>query len=241
MRIRDLDGDQLGTDAAGSFRAYPPRGDLVLSAFLGERLALHDVAGLDRREAAAWAATHAHAARFVARRDADAPVLQGVVAGPQGPDARIELRFSEPLAAYDGTAGGFVSPTLGDDAADLANYTFAVASKTAKIADVTLDGDDATEVDPRTTATLGDDALRNRELRFAAGAFVTSRAGALPGSVLIELDPFDARRVVLTVIDRPDFFDPALSHLKARARVGDPAGNVPRDRTADAHTPVTAL
>lgn len=241
MRIRDEDGEQLGTDADGSHRTFPPRGDLILAAFLGDHLALRDLDGLDRGEEEAWAATHRHAVRFAMRRDETAPELLAVVAGPQGNDARIELRFSEPLAAYDGTSGGFVSPRLGDDADDLANYTFAVSTKTAKIADVALDGDDATEVDPRATATLTESGLRNRELRFAAGAFVTTRDGAAPGSVLLRLDPFDAHRVALLVIDRPDFFDPALSHLKARARIGDPAGNVPTDRAADRRTPVAAL
>lgn len=243
QRIRDVDGDQLGTDATGSLGAYPARGELVLSAFLADHLALADVAGLaDGGEAEGWAATHANAIRFEVARDEAAPELLGVVAGAQGDDTRIELRFSEPLAAYDGTGGGFQHPRVGDDAADLANYTFAVAAKASKIDDVALDGDHAAAIDPRVTASIGATAdLRGEELRFDPAAFVTSRVGAAAGSVLIEVDAFDPRRVVLVVIGRPDFFDPALGHLKARARIGDPAGNTVTARDADAHTPVAAL
>jgi hypothetical protein len=240
MRVRDLDGEQLGTDAAGSFRTYPPRGDLVLGAFARADLALRDVDGLAGRAAAAWAATHRHASRFTAWRDVEAPALVAVAAGTQGNDARIELRFSEPLLAFDGTSGGFVSPRLGDDPEDLENYSFAVSTKTAKIEDVELDGDRAEDVDPRTTTALTT-AHRNRELRFAAEAYVAAREGAAPGSVVVRVDPFDPRRVVLLVVDRPDFFDPALSHLKVRARIGDPAGNTTRERDADREARVAAL
>lgn len=242
QRIRDDDGDQLGTDDTGSLSGYPARGDMILSAFVAENLALRDVGGLDDdSDEAAWAATHTNVVRFTAGRDTTTPELLGVVAGIQGNDARIELRFSEPLAAYDGASGGFIHPRLGDDADDLGNYTFAVATKSTKIEDIDLDGDDATAVDPRVTATLAASELRNTELRFAPGAYVESRTGAAAGSVLIEVDAFDPRRVILVVLDRPDFFDAALSHLKVRARIGDPAGNTIRDHDADDHTPVAAL
>ncbi len=242
QRIRDTDGEQLGTDHTGKLTRYPARGDLLLSVFVADHLALRDIDGLaDGSDEAAWAATHLNVVRFSTWRDVDAPELLGVVAGPQGDDTRIELRFAEPLAAYDGSTGGFVHPRLGDDGDDLANYTFAVSTKAAKVEDVTLDGDRPTIVDPRTMPTLAASDLRNTELRFATAAFVPNRTGAAAGSVMIEVDPFDPRRVILLVLDRPDFFDPALSHLKVRARIGDPAGNTVSERQADDRTPIAVL
>lgn len=242
QRIRDQEGDQLGTSHTGSLTTYPARGDLLLSVFAADDLALRDIGGLVADgEEAAWASTHLNAVRFSTWRDTSPPELLGVVAGTQGDDARIELRFSEPLAAYDGSAGGFMHPRVGDDAGDLENYTFAVSTRSSRIDDVSLDGDRPTLVDPRVTASLSASDLRDTELGFDAAAFVTSRTGAATGSVLIEIDPFDPRRVTLVVIDRADFFDPALSHLKVRARIGDPAGNSVSEHDADDRTPIAVL
>lgn len=244
QRIRDGDGNQLGTSAAGSQTAYPAAGDLVLGVFKARRLRLNDVPGLDAgSRAARWAATHDDVVRFEVAKDEQAPSLLGVRAVYIGDETRLELSFDEPMGAFNGTTGAFIAPSMGDSADDLANFSFAVDESADELADRELDGeDDAVEVDPRAVATWGGDGQRRKEFRFAAGAFAATRAGAATGSVVVEIDDRDPRKVWVAVVGKPRFFHPSAAAIRARVEgIADPAGNEVKAKAADALLPIGTL
>ena len=242
--IRDLAGRQLGTDAAGSQSAYPAAGDLVLGAFKARRLRLNGVDGLEAgSRAALWAATHDDVVRYELATDEQAPTLQGVRTVYIGQETRLELTFDEPMGAYNGTTGAFIADSLGDDAADLANFSFAVDESAEELGDRKLDGDaDIVTVDPRTTLTWGTNAHHAREFRFDPAAFVATRAGAVAGSVLVEIDDRNPRKVWVAITERPRFFHAASAAIRARVEgIADPAGNEVRAKDADVALPVGSL
>lgn len=244
QRIRDAEGNQLGTDATGSHTAYPAAGDLVLGAFKARRLRLNDVPGLTAgTKAAAWAATHDDVIRFEVAKDEQAPSLLGVRAVYIGDETRLELSFDEPMGVFNGTTGAFIAASLGDSADDLANFSFAVDESADELTDRGLDGeDDAIEVDPRAVASWGGDGERRKEFRFAAGAFAASRAGAAAGSVVVEIDDRDPRKVWVAIVGKPRFFHPSAAAIRARVEgVADPAGNAVRAKAADAQLPIGTL
>jgi hypothetical protein len=243
-RIRDAEGNQLGTDAAGGTTAYPEAGALVPGVFKARRLRYSAIEGLtEGSREARWAATHDDVVRFEVARDEQAPTLAGVRAVYIGDDTRLELTFDEPMAAFNGTTGGFVAPTLGDDPTDLANYSFVLDESTDEAGDESLDGDRvAVEVDPRTATTFGARADLGKEFRFAPGAFAASRAGAPAGSVVVEIDDRDPRKVWIVIAERPRFFAAAAAAIRARAEgVADPAGNATSEKRADAVAPIGSL
>lgn len=241
QRIRDLDGRQLGTDATGSADAYPPAGDLVLGAFKAPQLVDVPVIGL-AGAAARWASTHDDVVRFTLAPDEDTPMLIGARAMTIGRDTRIALTFDQPMAAFAGGVGAFVAPTLGDDATDLANYTFAVGRTRDEAAGASLDGSAAIDVDPQAVTAFGDESQRGKEFRFAAGAFAATRAAAAPGQVVVALDERDARKVWLTIAERPYFFGEAAGAIAARVvAVADPAGNAIGSGAADSHVAIGEL
>lgn len=241
IRIVDPRGKQLGTNAAGSLAAYPAAGKLILSAIKAQDIAIRTTPGLTAGSLEAmWAATHLNAGAFKVKEDGEAPKLMGVEASQIGSDTRLELTFSEAMTAYNGTLTGYRSAEL----VDLANYTFAIAEDSADLEGVKLDGtvDAALIVNPLVTATFGAAADREKEFRFDAAAFAAARAGAPAGSVVVEVDPLDAKRVFLYVVGRPAFFDAELSGLKARvADLADPAGNLINKANADANIKMGAL
>lgn len=244
QRIHDRDGYQLGTDAAGSQDAYPAAGDLVLGVFKARRLRLDAVGGLTAGSGEArWASTHDDVVRFELARDEQAPSLQSVRAVYIGDETRLELTFDEPMGAFNGTTGAFIAPSLGDDVTDLQHFSFAVDESADELADRSLDGeDDATEVDPRAVASWGGEGERRHEFRFAPGAFAATRAGAAVGSVVLELDDRNPRKVWLVIAGRPRFFHPAAAAIRARVEgVADPAGNEIREKRADAILPIGTL
>lgn len=244
QRVRDHEGNQLGTDAAGAQTLYPAAGDLVLGAFKARRLRLNDVPGLTAGSSEAlWAATHDDVVRFEVARDEQAPSLQSVRAVYIGGETRLELTFDEPMGAFNGTTGAFIAPSLGDDATDLANYSFMVDESADELSDRELDGDaDASEVDPRAVTSWGARGESRREFRFAAGAFAATRTGAPAGSVVVELDDRNPHKVWLAITGRARFFHPSAAAIRARAEgVADPAGNVIRARRADAILPIGTL
>lgn len=99
------------------------------------------------------------------------------------------------------------------------------------------------DLDPRTAPSFGaDDNTQEREFRFAAGAFAPQGAGAATGSVVVELDDRDPRKVWVVIVCRERFFAPEVSALMARAGgIADPAGNLIGDRRADAATATGTL
>ncbi len=244
QRIRDRDGNQLGTDAAGSQTAYPAAGDLVPGVFKARRLRLNAVDGLaEGSRDARWAATHDDVVRFELTRDEQAPSLLGVRAVYIGDDTRLELTFDEPMGAFNGTTGAFIASSLGDDATDLANFSFAVDESADELADRSLDGEnDARVVDPLTATSWGGDGERGREFRFAPAAFAATRAGAVAGSVLVELDDRNPRKVWVVIAGRPRFFHPSAAAIRARVEgVADPAGNEIAAKRADTILPIGTL
>lgn len=242
-RITDAAGKQLGTNAAGSLSSYPGAGRLILSAFQAPNLNLSAITGLTAGSAEArWAATHLNQGAFKLNKDTTAPKLEALEVARIGDDTRLELMFSEPMAAYNGTTSGLVSAELGNDATDLANYTFALGKAASEIDGVKLDVASPAEVDPKAVASYGASADRGKAFRFAPNAFAASRAAAVQGSVVVEVDPLNARRVLLTIIDRPGFFHDEATAIKGRViNVADPAGNAITSRNADENVQTGSL
>lgn len=208
-RILDKNGKQLGTDANGSFSAYPAAGHLILGAFKPQTLALKTITGLTAGGAAeAWAATHDNVADFKVAKDDVAPTITGVDVVKMDNATRVELTFSEPMAAYDGGSNSFKQASL----TDLTNYTFALGASGDNLADFKMDGSTDVADLTSTTATYGAADERIKEFKFASGA-------------TISVDPLNAKRVFFT-INKPNFFNVEARDLKVRvAGVADPAGN----------------
>lgn len=243
-RIRDGDGNQLGTDQDGRLSRYPALGDLVLAPFQERDLRLSTITGLtDNSVEARWAATHDNLAGFEVKRDNLRPVLTSVDAAVVGNDTRIELTFSEPMAAYNGTSTGLRHPGLGDDANDLLNYVFMLGERVGDLDDQNLDEDDAVTINPLVTTSYGAvDNEREKEFRLDGAAFVSSRTGAADGSVFVDVDSKNPSIVRLHVIGRPNFLARQARFLKARVEgVGDPAGNSIQDKDADKNQPIGAI
>lgn len=240
-RITDGAGNQLGTNDAGSLSSYPAVNAVIRSVFKPESLSLKTVPGLAAgSKEAAWAATHTNASSFKVAKDKTAPTLVSVTASNLSNDTRIALTFSEPMAAYNGTATGLTQASV----LDLANYSFAVGETASDLESTKLDGlvDLGLVIDPQTRATFAAESDWEREFRFDAAAFTATRTGATTGQVVVEVDPLDARRVMLTVVGRARFFGLEASALKARAeRVQDPAGNAITGSSADRNTPTGRL
>jgi hypothetical protein len=127
--IEDPRGNQLGTNAAGGL-PRPPVGDLLSNAFKALDLAYDGTPGQ------AWAQTHTSAVPFEVRSDAIAPKLVGVSVVEDNQDLRIELTFSEPMAAYVGSGKAHIAPSV----FDLRNYSFMVGQKSTDLINENLNG-----------------------------------------------------------------------------------------------------
>lgn len=221
--IVDRDGNRLGTAENGSLGSQAATGNMILGAFKAKNFGSGNIAGLTTgsREHG-WALTHDNVATFQVREDKTAPTLTAVSVGQVATDTRIRLTFDEPLAAYDGTLAGASSAAL----QTLANYSFVVGRRVGALDGVKLDGEDgvgANEADSLNNATYVE---REKEFRFPAAAYAASRAAAVDGSVLVQVDPKDPRQLLLTIVNRPNFFGSDAFEIKARAvGVADPAGN----------------
>lgn len=243
-RIEDAFFHQLGTDADGDVNGYPAPGRLLHHVFREEDL---QEAWEDREVGDAprdrWAAIHRDAARVVMARDDHPPALAAIDAGRAGSDAAITLAFDEPMVAFDGTAAGHRGPGLAASAGGALAFTFALGETEADLAGVALDGaldgEDAL-IDARTITYLGSEHV-GRELAFLAETAVGTRENAPPGSVVVEPDPADPRRLRLLVVGRPFFFKGAGAIKVRVAGFGDPAGNVRSAAQADAEVRVHVL
>ena len=134
-------------------------------------------------------------------------------------NTRFTLRFTEPLAAFDGTEKGRRDAGL----AALGRYTFVVGASADDVRNLTLDGEG-------TTALTGDqiDFDDSSELQLAPAA---------DNPVEIELDPTRPEVLRLTVENNARLFAPGIRAIKMRVEgVADPAGNVLKDKDADAAT-----
>jgi hypothetical protein len=240
-RITDGSGNQLGTNEAGSLASYPARDQVIRSVFKPESLAIKTVPGLSAgSKEAAWAATHNNMSVFKVAKDKAAPTLVSVGATNLGKDTRIALTFSEPMAAYNGTVTGLTRGGV----LNLANYSFAIGETAADLESTKLDGivDPGQVIDPRVRLTYSAESDWEREFRFNAAAFAADRATAATGQVAIEVDPLDAKRVLLTIVGVQRYFGTEASAIKARAEgVQDPAGNAITGSSADRRTVVGRL
>jgi hypothetical protein len=127
--IVDGEGNMLGTNARGAFSA-PPAGTLLCNAFRDPDPYYDGEAG------EAWAQTHTSSVPFELGVDATAPELQGVAVVSEGADLRLELTFSEPMAAYAGSGKAYVRPSV----LSLYNYAFMLGARSSDIANEALDG-----------------------------------------------------------------------------------------------------
>ncbi|MEB3328892.1 MAG: carboxypeptidase-like regulatory domain-containing protein, partial [Candidatus Sericytochromatia bacterium] len=235
----DEAGQALGTGPSGEARGVWEPGQVVLGAFLAPDPDLGAVSGLPAASAdARWAGTHDAALGFWTPRDDDAPTLVAVDHEEAGSDTRLRLTFDEPLVAFDGSDEGRRGAGTGLVAADLGGLGFLVAERGKLRLDALRDGrtDEAVVLDPRVTTRFGVSAERNTAFVFAPAAFVPVGDPAPPGSVQLAPDPADPTTLVLTLVGRSGFFDPALEGLAVRVEgVGDPAGNRRRRTLADAN------
>lgn len=235
--IVDTRGRQLGTSSAGAFTGWPAEGKVVPNVFQAVDPRVGAVPGLvpDSREAR-WANTHDPARRFKLARDTQAPRITSVAVADVDLDARIAVSFDEPLVAYDGTKDGRVGPGTTSDATNLQGFSFAVGQHLNDLAGFVLNGKNPEVLDPRNTSTFGAEGDRRREVRFADAAVVSTRAAAPTGSVYMEIDPDDAHRLLITIVNRRHFFDPDCTELAVRFQgPGDPAGNIILEDDANAH------
>lgn len=236
-RIEDAAYHQLGTDATGDLNGYPPPGHLIRHVF--HDVDFEDAWGdheVDDDPRDRWAATHRDAVWATVARDTRAPGLAFIDAGRVEADAAITLAFDEPMVAYDGSTSGHRGPGLAGTADGALAFTFAVAASEAELAGIPLDGGvdgEGALVDARAATYLGAESF-GRELAFVAESARATREGAPPGSVVVEPDPTDARRVRLLVVGRPFFFKYAGAIKVRVAGFGDPAGNVRDAAQADA-------
>jgi hypothetical protein len=220
--VRDTDGNTLGTDGNGGRDAYPAAGQLVPAAFFDASASRRDVTGLTG-SAQRWAASHQDVTYGELKRPDGELALQEVRSASVGGNTRIELKFSRPMVAYDGTMAGFSSPTLaGADA--LSHFTFCLGGTLSDVSRVRLDSG-FTAIDPRATASFGATDDLSKPFRFDPAAFVASAAGAPAGSVALAVDDQDPTKLVITVVGRARFFNARASVITARAvDVADPAG-----------------
>lgn len=224
--IEDMQGKQLGTSDTGSLSAYPAAGNLIRNVFKEPTLAIE---GTPASDADRWNATHESVATFSLKKDATTPVVQGIEVRTVGDDTRIQLTFSEPMAAYDDT-DGYQAASL----TDLANYSFMIGEDAADL-DGELEGDaGAPDVDPATESVYGDEnGELEEEFRLVDGDDDMADNDD-DGDVSVEVDPRDAKVVWITVHGIPEFFDDAAGAIKARVEgVADPAGNAISDNEAD--------
>ncbi|MDB5099224.1 MAG: hypothetical protein JWM80_3645 [Cyanobacteria bacterium RYN_339] len=229
--VRDTDGNLLGTDGNGKTDGYPDAGQLVPAAIYNASGAARAVSGLTG-SALRWATSHQDVVYGELKRADGGLALQEVHTASVGGNTRIELKFSRPMVAYDGTLKGFSSASLAGAEA-LAHFTFALGGTQADLAGLRLDRDAAT-VDPRTATSFGALDDMGVPFRFSADAFVADPVGAAAGSVALAIDPMDSTRVILTVVGRARFFNARASVVSARAvDVADPAGRKVADMLAE--------
>lgn len=235
-KIQDKENNQLGTNEAGSLESYPATGNLILNTFKEVDLSLAgastETTGTSGTIASArdyrWAVTHENVSTFEVAEDNTDPQLTAVSVSEVGTDTRIQLTFSEPMAAFNGTTAGYARGTV----LDVANYTFAVGETAADLDDVTLDGDVNTTT---VFSTPIGDAPAEREVEFRFGA------NSAPTPTTVEVSSDDPR-IVRLVFNTTTLFATNVSAVKARAEaVQDPAGNAITETQADTQVKVGSI
>jgi hypothetical protein len=213
-RIEDTDGNDLGelsTDAGND--------KLVLEGF--KRSSLPSTVS---SQANAWKETHDSVSTFEVAEDDTDPKLAGVAVSKLTTGTRIELTFSEPMAAYNATNAGFSDVIINNNTAptqtQLSRFTFMVGEKVGDLKSLELDG--------TLDLSISTDGLLNATTESVAKADAKKEFAFLFGGasgVTLAVDSKDAKRVLLT-LPNTSFFGVDLAELKARvADITDPAGN----------------
>jgi hypothetical protein len=206
--IEDADGNELGDGAAGEFLA---------NTFREEDLAI------GTGNADVWAATHQTATTFSLAEDDTDPQLTAVSVvelSGTSPVTRIQLTFSEPMAAYSDALTGYSSPTLTNGSG---LFTFAVAEDIADLTDVELDGTGALVGSPAAENVNPASVTEESEFRLVDNN----------GTVNVSVSPTDAKVVRIEISGTTIFDD--FNAIKARVEgVEDPAGNAITETQADA-------
>ena len=246
-QIEDEDGNQLGTNNDGSLKAYPAKDSLISNAFKESDLSADDTVTTKIGEAN-WASTHDSAANWEIKRDEVDPKLTAVdVSKDVDGDFRIELTFSEGMAAFNGTSSGAADLT---DLRDLENnFRFALGDKVGDTEDINL-SDKPTlatnrKIDARaggthtTAGSFGDDDTELEDDFTFLNASVNAVAAnidavATAGEILVEVDDNNPNTVFVWIKDRANLFANKASEIKAYVdSVSDPAGNAISDNDAE--------
>lgn len=224
----DPAGNMLGTNAAFQ-RTMPPAGSVLARTVLRPKPRTDARTVTLTPAEAQWVLDHDDAVTFDVAPDRQAPKLVTMGATSVDDDTLIALVFSEPMAAYDGMPNG----KRGAGLDLLANYSLVLGLNGEVPASLFDVPGLPREIDPRTGTKAFGEALSDlgRPFRLAAAAQVWQRAGATPGSVLVEVDADDPRRVNLFILGIRDYFRPK-GIIPPRGDVGvrlmgisDPAGN----------------
>jgi hypothetical protein len=244
-KIKDAKGNQLGTsDEEGkSFTWATANGNILFNVFRDPDLAFSSTA-----DGTAWAQTHKTAVSFEVKPDNVAPKVTGLGVTKVEDDLRIELTFSEPMAAYRGTGKTdvFADPEL----YQLDNYRFLLGRNNdlnseeieAGAPEAVLDADSVTNT---TELTVTD--FDRKEFRIQIGTLTGVAASDIgagktkPGStpatdkiivgeladsakIGIEVDPEAPAVLNIWIKDGKALFN-KFDQLKARVEdVKDPAG-----------------
>ena len=230
--IEDADGNQLGERSLASGSEH-----LILEAFKRGTLP-----ATISSPAKAWQETHDNVSTFELAQDTTAPRLTGVALSKLSSGiGRIELTFSEPMAAFNGTSAGFSDPIFTNKAngfaaslnndpsqSELNRFTFMVGQKVGDMSAMMLDG--------TLDASVGSGGLVNAATHRLAGDDAKSEFAFMAGTgVMLSVDAKDPRRVFLSV-PSAELFASSLSEIKVRVEgIRDPAGNNISGTDADAH------
>lgn len=231
--IEDADGNQLGTSSAGSRTANPTAGGLIFNAFKENDLATATPAG-DVGDSN-WDSTHTTVVNFELREDNTDPKLTGIDITKEDDDVRVELTFSEPMAAFNGTSQGFFDAS----ATDLDNYVFMVGQDRGDLNNVDVKDEDSVDKGASMMAATNVSTLVGYEKEFDFGDLTATLAdidtldGSTTGIVAFEVDGDNPNTIFLWLNNQQNFFDTA-KEIKARVGdVADPAGNTISDSDAD--------
>jgi hypothetical protein len=215
-KVEDAKGNMLGTDDSGAFK-MPAEGDLIFNTFRDP-----DLSGNT------WAATHKSAIAFELQTDETDPKLTGVEVVEDDQDLRIELTFSEPMAAYKGSGVANIDPSV----FSLANYSFMLGEKSGDLSNEDLEGTTNDFAFDRsfTTADAKDEFIFTTPTDFATNGDLDANATA---DIAIEVEPDAPSQVNIWIRGGSDLFD-GFRAIKARVvGVKDPAGNNITDTDAD--------
>jgi hypothetical protein len=253
--IEDAKGNQLGTDDAGSLTEYPGTGEYINNAFKDKDLAVQE----DTQNTSfgtRWQQTHKSAIMFEVKKDTTDPKLTGIAVVKDNQDLRLELTFSEPMAAYNGNGEG----TFGDGYQTLTNYTFMLGINRGDLSSDELDGEVTDFLDVETNPGGAKDANLNAAAVAAKEEFQLRATNVFDSEsefdavatreIAIEVEPDSPNLINIWLKGRANLFEANLAdngvaryrEIKARVEgVEDPAGNQISESDADKNLVTTSL